>query len=108
MTAWAHCIEGVALTANLAAADAIVASLPDADASRFSTGIPVREIGGVAEVGRLLSIASRQPAVDAATAMLAGGLPAAIYAARIIPRGQDGSYGAWLATMGLEPAPTDF
>lgn len=103
MTAWAHRIEGVALTANITAADVIVAALPDIETSRFATGIPVQAVGGTTEVGRFLSIASRQAAVDAATALLAGGLPAAIHAARIIPRSQDGSSVAWLASMGFEP-----
>lgn len=102
MTLWAHRIEGVALTANVPDADSIVLSLPNAGASKFSTGIPVRHIGGSVEVGRFISIASRQEAVDAASALMASGLPAAIHAARIIPRDQEGTHGAWLAGLGLE------
>lgn len=107
MTGWPERIEGVAWEDSLATADAVVVQIPNAGTSRFATGHPLRRISD-GKRGRLLSIAARPEAAAAVRAMLAGGLPAGIHAARIITRDEEQTQLAWLASLGIEKLPPEY
>ncbi len=100
-------IEGIALVANLDAADLVAASIPGANHDKlFTTGVPLKIKGGDSVcVARLVSIPSHPAAINTAQEMVAVGIPACIHAVRILPTPVDDTIGEWVDSLGFETMP---